>query len=780
MKINYLIAVILGLLFSPHSTFGSGTPTAGAGTGDGGEAPHTHVPPTHVQYMNAIADGYAHFLTESSATPDDLARSRFHTALAEELKSTYASQVQSTTALRLAEKLVEDQKTVSSTMADHMQDLKTLQSQQASHYTHALGQALHHLYGRDTSELSTAIAAAVTRALAEARAAEGPVLSAEAQRQIDELKEVIAADQSRTQAQKEQVLDLINKLSQQRTDSELEKLADRINQAIQTSSADTATTTGAAVAQQVAAALRTLLDQLSKERYVALDKQQVDMKKREREELEDKYRLLQGLASDTDVSTISYNDLVKFVKQKEHEIEALAKAEAETTTAPQRAMAELKKKLADYAAQDALAKSTNPADQALLAQMKLAESIKAEREAQERRELARTKAQLEADHDAITKRELFGPETDRQVKLTKAKGEADVEIAKAKWNGIKEIAQNMGAGLSDPKKMSIIAATIIASAAGIYGARLGMRQLEKYLNQPKLVRETSHRGLLRGKRKVGVTFQDMILSPDLETKLRRVKESATQAFVHGTNLPNVGLFGPPGTGKTMFIKALANESGMTYAMMTGGDVSALLSSGGQNTAVTEIHKLFDWLEAHGPAVLLVDEADAFLRSGRGEGKLSEGLSAAINAFLSRTGESSDKVMIVFATNYPEMLDGAVQNRISTWIQVDRPGMTERKRLIMYSFARLAKQGLGKRHIPVRIDGSINDKTIEELAHRMDGFAGRDIKMKFIDTLEREMARLNKFDITAELAHAVLDITLKQEHDLNKWLQGVRPQFNAIG
>ena len=61
----------------------------------------------------------------------------------------------------------------------------------------------------------------------------------------------------------------------------------------------------------------------------------------------------------------------------------------------------------------------------------------------------------------------------------------------------------------------------------------------------------------------------------------------------------------------MFIEALANESGMTYAKMTGGDVSALLSSGGENLAVTEIHKLFDWLEAHGPAVLLVDEADAF-------------------------------------------------------------------------------------------------------------------------------------------------------------------------
>ena len=274
---------------------------------------------------------------------------------------------------------------------------------------------------------------------------------------------------------------------------------------------------------------------------------------------------------------------------------------------------------------------------------------------------------------------------------------------------------------------------------------------------------------LLGRRRTGPVFSDMVLSPDLEKKLKRVMQSATMAYRYGTNLPNVGLFGPPGTGKTMFIEALANESGMTYAKMTGGDVSALLSSGGENVAVTEIHKLFNWLEVNGPAVLLVDEADAFLKNGR-DGNLSEGLTAAINAFLSRTGSSSNKDMVVFATNYPQALDGVVQNRVSTWIRVDRPEHNERMRLLLKSMQKLREQGLGKKQIPVNT-ALFTDALADRLASQMKGFAGRDIKMKFMDALERHLVRTEQFKVTPDIADEVLNDTLENERDLARWKSG---------
>ena len=137
-------------------------------------------------------------------------------------------------------------------------------------------------------------------------------------------------------------------------------------------------------------------------------------------------------------------------------------------------------------------------------------------------------------------------------------------------------------------------------------------------------------------------------------------------------------------------------------------------------------------------------------------------------------------MVVFATNYPESLDGAVRSRVSVWIFVDRPSSTERYELIKYEIAKLVKNGLGMRHIPVLVDDSLNHAELAKLAKRTEGFAGRDIKMKLIDPLEREMARKDQFTITSDLVNNVLDTTLEQERELMKWDSGTKPTFNGIG
>jgi len=86
----------------------------------------------------------------------------------------------------------------------------------------------------------------------------------------------------------------------------------------------------------------------------------------------------------------------------------------------------------------------------------------------------------------------------------------------------------------------------------------------------------------------------------------------------------------------MFAKGLARHSGMDYAIMTGSDVAPL-----GRDAVTEIHKLFDWSDKSSRGLLLfIDEADAFLRPR--EEKMSNELRSAINTFLARTGEPSQK------------------------------------------------------------------------------------------------------------------------------------------
>ena len=107
-------------------------------------------------------------------------------------------------------------------------------------------------------------------------------------------------------------------------------------------------------------------------------------------------------------------------------------------------------------------------------------------------------------------------------------------------------------------------------------------------------------------------MQDIVLEPSLDRRLRRVATSTANTKKNNAPFRHLLLHGPPGTGKTMFAKGLARESGLHYAIMTGGDVAPL-----GKDAVTEIHKLFDWAGTTNKGVLLfVDEADAFLRKRR--------------------------------------------------------------------------------------------------------------------------------------------------------------------
>ncbi len=115
--------------------------------------------------------------------------------------------------------------------------------------------------------------------------------------------------------------------------------------------------------------------------------------------------------------------------------------------------------------------------------------------------------------------------------------------------------------------------------------------------------------------------------------------------------------------------------------------------------------MFDWANGSRRGLLLfVDEADAFLRKRSSE-KISEDLRAALNAFLYRTGEQSNKqvlfielnystfefsyllnhflfrFMMVLASNTPEQFDWAVNDRLDEMVEFVLPGLEERERLV---------------------------------------------------------------------------------------------------
>merc|ERR1712112_549978 len=186
---------------------------------------------------------------------------------------------------------------------------------------------------------------------------------------------------------------------------------------------------------------------------------------------------------------------------------------------------------------------------------------------------------------------------------------------------------------------------------------------------------------------------------------------------------NLLFHGPPGTGKTMFAKKLAMHSDMDYAVMTGGDVAPMGRDG-----VTAVHKLFDWAATSRKGLILfVDEADAFLRKRSSE-TISEDMRSTLNAFLYRTGDQSDKFMLVLASNTPEQLDWAINDRLDEVVEFALPGLQERERLVRMYFEKYVLQpalGEGKGR-KLKIEEMDYGELCTEVAEAADGMSGREI------------------------------------------------------
>ncbi|KAL5709533.1 hypothetical protein ACHQM5_020213 [Ranunculus cassubicifolius] len=337
----------------------------------------------------------------------------------------------------------------------------------------------------------------------------------------------------------------------------------------------------------------------------------------------------------------------------------------------------------------------------------------------------------------------------RMLKVRLEREKEKLELA------IKEIFQHIGGGLkvilTDQNKLIVAVGGVTALAAGVYSTREGAKvvwgYVERILGQPSLIRESSRgkypwsgffsRGmstLLHGKSNVnsGKGFGDVILNPSLKKRVEQLARATANTKSHQAPFRNMLFYGPPGTGKTMAARELAQQSGLDYALMTGGDVAPLGAK-----AVTKIHQLFDWSKKSRRGLLLfIDEADAFLNE-RNKAHMSEAQRSALNALLFRTGDQSKDIVLALATNRPGDLDSAVSDRIDEVLEFPLPGEDERFKLLqLYLDKYIARAGentkkswfkslFRKPQKKIEMKG-FSDDVIREAAAKTDGFSGREI------------------------------------------------------
>ncbi|KAM9350307.1 ATPase family AAA domain-containing protein 3-like [Symphorus nematophorus] len=290
--------------------------------------------------------------------------------------------------------------------------------------------------------------------------------------------------------------------------------------------------------------------------------------------------------------------------------------------------------------------------------------------------------------------------------------------------------------VSDWDKLTATVAGLTLLAAGVYSARnataVAGRYIESRLGKPSLVRETSRITVAEAiKHPIKTTkrlrsrpqdaLEGVVLSAALEERVRDIAIATRNTRQNKGLYRNILMYGPPGTGKTLFAKKLALHSGMDYAIMTGGDVAPMGRDG-----VTAMHKVFDWASTSRRGLLLfVDEADAFLRK-RATEKISEDLRATLNAFLYRTGEQSNKFMLVLASNQPEQFDWAINDRVDEIVNFALPGLEERERLVRLYFDKfvLGPATTGRQRL--KLAQFDYGQKCSDIAQRAEGMSGREI------------------------------------------------------
>uniref|UniRef100_F6H6J7 AAA+ ATPase domain-containing protein n=1 Tax=Vitis vinifera TaxID=29760 RepID=F6H6J7_VITVI len=215
--------------------------------------------------------------------------------------------------------------------------------------------------------------------------------------------------------------------------------------------------------------------------------------------------------------------------------------------------------------------------------------------------------------------------------------------------------------------------------------------------------------------RIGVTFDDIGALDDIKESLEELVMFPLQRpeiFKGGLLKPCRGilLFGPPGTGKTMLAKAMANEAGASFINVSMSTITSKWFGEDEKN----VRALFTLAAKISPTIIFVDEVDSMLgqRLEFGEDcsmrKIKNEFMTHWDGLLTKAGE---RVLVLAATNRPFDLDEAIIRRFDHRIMVGLPSVESREMILK---TLLAKE-------------QAEDLDFKELATMTEGYTGSDLK-----------------------------------------------------
>lgn len=215
-------------------------------------------------------------------------------------------------------------------------------------------------------------------------------------------------------------------------------------------------------------------------------------------------------------------------------------------------------------------------------------------------------------------------------------------------------------------------------------------------------------------KKMNINFDDVAGVDEAKEELREVVDFLKHPKKYmkmGAKIPRgILMIGEPGTGKTLMARAIAGEAGVPFFHTSGSEFEEMLVGAG----ASRVRDLFDKAKKAAPALIFIDEIDAVGRK-RGTTVQSSSTEQTLNQILVEMDgfENRDNVIVIAATNRPDVLDPALlrPGRFDRKVVLDQPDIEGRKAILM-----------------IHAEGKplAEEVDFEKVAKRTVGFSGADL------------------------------------------------------
>jgi cell division protease FtsH len=226
-------------------------------------------------------------------------------------------------------------------------------------------------------------------------------------------------------------------------------------------------------------------------------------------------------------------------------------------------------------------------------------------------------------------------------------------------------------------------------------------------SRAKLLTETKNR----------ITFKEVAgvdeAKDDLQEIVHFLKDPKKFTKLGGRIPKGVLLVGSPGTGKTLLARAVAGEAGVPFFTISGSDFVEMFVGVG----ASRVRDLFEQGKKQAPCLIFIDEIDAVGRHrGAGMGGGHDEREQTLNQLLVEMDgfESSEGVILIAATNRPDVLDPALlrPGRFDRRVVVNKPDLNGRRQILE---VHTRKTPIGP------------DVDLERIARGTPGFSGADLE-----------------------------------------------------